>query len=224
MSQANSTTYLRGSGLGSVPADEPGFSIIRHSDLAVSRWANGAGTTRQVAAEPDDSGIDSFDWRVSIADVVGECSFSAFPGIDRTILLVEGRVMVLAIDGVECRLDPLAPVRFGGEADVTCSVPDGPTRDLNVMCRRGEWAASVEVLDARKPVTVAPTSEGIAFVVCFAGQWSLVEPAAHWLGPGDFVRVGCTTIVQAAEPVISIRLARSRDARAFGAGDDGAAG
>ena len=120
-----------------MPADEPGFSIIRHSDLAVSRWANGAGTTRQVAAEPDDSGIDSFDWRVSIADVVSECSFSAFPGIDRTILLVEGRVMVLAIDGVECRLDPLAPVRFWGEADVTCSVPDGPTRDLNIMCRRG---------------------------------------------------------------------------------------
>ncbi len=224
MSQANSTTYLRGSGLGSVPADEPGFSIIRHSDLAVSPWANGAGTTRQVAAEPEGSTIDSFDWRVSIADVVRECSFSAFPGIDRTILLVEGRVMVLAINGVECRLEPLAPVRFGGEAEVTCSVPDGPTRDLNVMCRRGEWAASVEVLDARKPVSVAPTSKMIMFLACFAGQWSLVEPAAHRLGPGDFLRVGCTAIVQAAEPVILIRLARSRGARAFGAGDDGAAG
>ena len=132
--------------------------------------------------------------------------------------------MVLAINGVECRLEPLAPVRFGGEAEVTCSVPDGPTRDLNVMCRRGEWAASVEVLDARKPVSVAPTSKMIMFLACFAGQWSLVEPAAHRLGPGDFLRVGCTAIVQAAEPVILIRLARSRGARAFGAGDDGAAG
>ena len=207
-----------------MPADLPGLSIIRHSDLAVSRWANGAGTTRQVAAEPEGSTIDSFDWRVSIADVVRECSFSAFPGIDRTILLVEGRVMVLAINGVECRLEPLAPVRFGGEAEVTCSVPDGPTRDLNVMCRRGEWAASVEVLDARKPVSVAPTSKMIMFLACFAGQWSLVEPAAHRLGPGDFLRVGCTATVQAAEPVILIRLARSRGARAFGAGDDGAAG
>ena len=207
-----------------MPADLPGLSIIRHSDLAVSRGANGAGTTRQVAAEPEGSTIDSFDWRVSIADVVRECSFSAFPGIDRTILLVEGRVMVLAINGVECRLEPLAPVRFGGEAEVTCSVPDGPTRDLNVMCRRGEWAASVEVLDARKPVSVAPTSKMIMFLACFAGQWSLVEPAAHRLGPGDFLRVGCTAIVQAAEPVILIRLARSRGARAFGAGDDGAAG
>ncbi|CAB4757359.1 unannotated protein [freshwater metagenome] len=207
-----------------MPADLPGLSIIRHSDLAVSPWANGAGTTRQVAAEPEGSTIDSFDWRVSIADVVRECSFSAFPGIDRTILLVEGRVMVLAINGVECRLEPLAPVRFGGEAEVTCSVPDGPTRDLNVMCRRGEWAASVEVLDARKPVSVAPTSKMIMFLACFAGQWSLVEPAAHRLGPGDFLRVGCTATVQAAEPVILIRLARSRGARAFGAGDDGAAG
>ena len=132
--------------------------------------------------------------------------------------------MVLAINGVECRLEPLAPVRFGGEAEVTCSVPDGPTRDLNVMCRRGEWAASVEVLDARKPVSVAPTSKMIMFLACFAGQWSLVEPAAHRLGPGDFLRVGCTATVQAAEPVILIRLARSRGARAFGAGDDGAAG
>ena len=213
--------WLRGSGLGSVPPDTPGFSIIRHSDLAVSRWANGAGTTRQVAAEPEGSTIDSFDWRVSIADVVGECAFSAFPGIDRTILLVEGRVMVLAINGVECRLEPLAPVRFGGEADVRCSVPDGPTRDLNIMCRRGEWWASVEVLDARKPVSVAPTSEGIAFVVCFAGQWTLVEPATHRLGPGDFLRVAAPAIAQAAEPLIFIRVSRDGDGLALGLDDDG---
>ena len=224
MSRANSRRYLRGSGLGYVLVDLPGLSILRHSDLAVSRWANGAGTTRQVAAQPDDSGIDSFEWRVSIADVVGECSFSAFPGIDRTILLVEGRVMVLAIDGVDCRLDPLTPVRFGGEADVTCSVPDGPTRDLNIMCRRGEWAASVEVLDARRPISVAPTSEMILFLACFAGQWSLVEPAAHRLWPGDFLRVAGPAIAQAAKPLISIRLARVGDGLALGVDDGGAAG
>ena len=224
MSRANSRVYSRGSGLGSVPPETNGFSIIRHSDLAVSRWANGAGATRQVATGPEDSGIDSFEWRVSIADVVGECSFSSFPGIDRTILLIEGQAMVLTIDGARRALDPLAPVRFVGEAEVTCSVPDGPTRDLNIMCRRGEWSSSVEVLDARKPVSVVPAPEGITFVACFAGPWSLIEPAAHRLGPGDFLRIACPALAQAAEPLILIRVARAADGLVFGVDDVGAAG
>lgn len=216
--------FLRGSGLGSVSPDANGISIIRHSDLAVSRWANGAGATRQVATGPENSGIDSFEWRVSIADVVGECAFSSFPGIDRTILLIEGQAMVLTIDGARRELDPLAPVRFVGEAEVTCSVPDGSTRDLNIMCRRGEWSASVEVLDARKPISVVPIPEGITFIACFAGPWSLVEPADHRLGPCDFVRIACPATVQAAEPLILIRVARVREGVAFGVDDVGAVG
>ena len=189
-----------------MPADTHDVRIIRHADLAVSPWANHAGITRQVAASPEGAGVDSFEWRISIADVVGACSFSSFPGIDRTLLLVEGSGMVLAIDGVTHRLERCVPLCFGGEADVACTVPDGPTRDLNIMCRRGQWSAAVEVLDARTPLALAPSARGVTLVGCFAGRWSMAQPTADELEPGDFLRLGGPAMVQADGPVVRIRL------------------
>lgn len=207
-----------------MPTDPEGVSIIRHADLPVSPWANRAGTTRQVASGPDGAGVNAFDWRISVAEVVGECSFSAFPGIDRTILVVHGNGMELAIDGVTHPLEPLAPLRFDGASEVTCMVPDGPSRDLNIMCRRGDWSASVEMLDARKPVIVRPTPHGLMFLGCFAGRWSLTEPTPDELEPGDFLRLGCPVKVQAAWPLIGIRLTPSRDRHVVAGDDGGAAG
>lgn len=207
-----------------MPTDPEGVSIIRHADLPVSPWANRAGTTRQVASGPDGAGVNAFDWRISVAEVVGECSFSAFPGIDRTILLVDGSGMELVIDGVAHPLEPLAPLRFDGASEVTCTVPAGPTRDLNIMCRRGDWSASVEILDARKPVVVRPTPHGLMFLGCFAGRWSLTAPTPDELEPGDFLLLGRPVRVLADGPVVMIRLTPSSERLVEVADDGGAAG
>ncbi|MFZ4486522.1 MAG: HutD family protein [Candidatus Nanopelagicales bacterium] len=183
-----------------------GFEVIRHADLRETPWANGAGTTRQVASAPVDSGIDSFDWRISVAEVAKDCAFSAFPGIDRTIMLVEGEAMVLAIDGLRRPLEPFVPVGFAGEADVTCTIPRGPTRDLNVMCRRGVWSGSVDVVDARASLAVESFGGGALFLCAFGCRWEVLEPVAVSLEPGDFVRLTRDAVVRASGPVIRIRL------------------
>src|ERR1700722_4868372 len=71
------------------------FSIIRAADLKAVPWKNGGGATREIAAAPQGSAFDAFDWRVSVADVSEAGAFSVFEGIDRVLTLIEGAEMVL---------------------------------------------------------------------------------------------------------------------------------
>ena len=109
------------------------------------RWKNGCGTTHEVATSLNGSDTTDFDWRISFADVDADVPFSSFAGIDRVIVVVEGQQMVLTIDGRRYALEPHQPLGFAGESCTTCHLPAGPTRDLNVMTRRGRVLASVEV-------------------------------------------------------------------------------
>ena len=121
------------------------ISVWRAPDHRKMRWKNGRGTTYEVATSPDGSGTADFDWRISFADVDTDGPFSSFAGIDRVIVVVEGQQMVLTIDGRRYALEPHQPLGFAGESFTRCQLPAGPTRDLNVMTRRGRVLASVEV-------------------------------------------------------------------------------
>src|SRR5665647_2813187 len=65
------------------------LGIVRFAELPVIPWRNGGGVTREVVASGGSDPQD-FDWRISIADVSQSGPFSAFPGVDRVITLVEG--------------------------------------------------------------------------------------------------------------------------------------
>lgn len=111
-------------------------------------WKNGGGTTRELFKLPHPRDADGFLLRLSIATVAESGPFSNFPGIDRTLLLLEGAGMVLTVDGQSTRLDePLAPFTFPGEAKTDCELVAGPVRDFNVMTARGLARATVERLE-----------------------------------------------------------------------------
>ena len=69
--------------------------IVRASALAATPWKNGGGMTREVAAYPVGASLDTFVWRVSVADVEQPGPFSTFAGIDRTLVLLAGAGMRL---------------------------------------------------------------------------------------------------------------------------------
>ncbi|HEV3106659.1 MAG TPA: HutD family protein, partial [Trinickia sp.] len=73
--------------------------------------------------------------------------FSRFAGIDRTLVLLSGAGMRLASDdGAPLTLDaPLAVARFAGETAIEAELIDGPTRDFNLMVRRGEASGALEI-------------------------------------------------------------------------------
>jgi environmental stress-induced protein Ves len=132
--------------------------VRRLRELDAKPWKNGGGSTRDLAAAPPDSTLADFDWRVSIAEVAADGPFSAFPDIDRVIMLVDGAEMILDVDGVTRMLNRFDTLAFTGEAAVVGAVPSGPTRDLNLMTRRGSATGSMHAVDVadRHDVEVGP--------------------------------------------------------------------
>lgn len=109
-------------------------------------WKNGGGVTRTLAVSPAGAGIDTFDWRLSAADIDTDGPFSPFPGIDRVLVLLRGTDLVLTVDGHDHPLThPGDRLAFPGEAAVHGRLQAGPTWDLNVMVRRGRVQAQVDV-------------------------------------------------------------------------------
>ncbi len=106
------------------------------------RWKNNLGWTREIFRSPDN---DDYDWRVSIAEIDHDCAFSAFPGHDRVLVLLEGNGMRLRFSGGE--LIELSPprdrIRFRGEDELNCELLDGPTRDFNLIWKRDRVKADV---------------------------------------------------------------------------------
>lgn len=113
------------------------LEVFRAAHYRRMRWKNGGGITTEVARSPAEG--EEFDWRVSIAEIAQDGDFSVFPGIERTLMLLDG-------GGVELEIGDAQPVAltqryakhaFPGEAPVSCRLLDGPTRDFNLMLRRG---------------------------------------------------------------------------------------
>ncbi|MFJ2113364.1 HutD family protein [Streptomyces sp. NPDC087850] len=154
-----------------------GGDVLRWSAYRSMPWKNGGGTTREVASGTVRAPLapagpaDGFDWRMSIADVDTGGPFSAFPGIDRVITLVEGEGMVLTVDGTPHPVGPLSPFAFSGDATTDCRLDAGAVRDMNVMTRRGRATARVRI------VTVAAVRG--TETACAEGETLLVMAATE---------------------------------------------
>lgn len=123
--------------------------IVRSRDLVRVPWKNGGGTTADVAVHPPGAVFDGFDWRISMADVARDGPFSRFPGVDRTLVLAQGRDLTLTVEGRSHRLaEPGDLLAFSGEADTVATLGHGPIRDINIMSRRGVFGHRVTLLAA----------------------------------------------------------------------------
>lgn len=145
-------------------------SRFERSALPATPWKNGGGLTREVLCLPAGSDFAHFDWRVSIAHIAASGPFSAFPGIDRVITLLDGPGAHLhSTDGaIDHRLDtPLQPFAFAGEASIQAELLGAACDDLNVMTRRDRCSAQVKTLRAAS--TLPATGQGLLLAV--HGSW-----------------------------------------------------
>ncbi|UCU92354.1 HutD family protein [Hydrogenophaga taeniospiralis] len=144
---------------------------FRRADLLAQPWKNGGGLTREIVSWPPGSGVTDFDWRVSIAHIASSGPFSAFPGVDRVITLLEGAGVALhSVDGtVNHRLDqPLQPFGFAGELKMQAGLLGADCHDFNVMARRSACSASVRVLSSA--AHLPQQSHGL--LLACRGQWN----------------------------------------------------
>jgi environmental stress-induced protein Ves len=116
-------------------SDHARIDVIPATAYRRERWKNGLGWTREIVRVPASG---DWDWRLSIAEIEHDAAFSAFPGVDRELVLLSGNGLRLRFaDGRVAELSPPhATARFAGEDEVSGELVDGPTTDFNLMWRR----------------------------------------------------------------------------------------
>lgn len=150
---------------------------VRHlpASARIARaWRNGGGVTHDVALFPEGAGDEGFLWRASIATIAADGPFSPWPGVDRALMLLDGRLR-LAIGDDERDLETSDPARtFSGEEAVSARPLGGACTVLNLMARRGSARIIVErwtsvraseanqfLLLAEEPMTIGVNGQSI---------------------------------------------------------------
>ena len=165
------------------------LTLLRAADRAPQTWKNGGGLTWPVAVSPEDANLDGFDWRLSLAVVEAGGPFSAFSGVDRLMLVLDGRLELAIAGNDRLLLDETGEAAsFPGDAEVTARLPDGPAADLNLMVRRGRFTGVLE--RRRVQGQAAIICQDTTFVLSRAGGLTaMLGGESCPLGAGDAARV-----------------------------------
>ena len=149
--------------------------ILRAADHKRMPWKNGGGETTEIAVFPENAGLGDFDWRVSMARVDGSGPFSSFPGIDRTLSILEGAGIVLDVEGQTPKrlVIESEPHAFPADVATSADLIGGTVIDFNVMSRRGKEAHTVERL--RSSFSSFPGSTRL--VLCSSGSTAIRSEA-----------------------------------------------
>src|SRR5436305_6392644 len=166
--------------------------ILRAAERPSNPWKNGGGLTREVIFHPPGSDLTRFDWRVSLAEIRAPGPFSSFPGIDRRMAVLAGRLSLSIGEGAGMIATPeTPPLTFPGETAVFAEPCGGPVTDLNVMTRRGRFDSRLTLSTASEPrelnahagaTLMLPLSDPV--VGCPTGPLSLSRLHAS-LGQGE---------------------------------------
>lgn len=112
-----------------------GVRVLRFAEYPVVPWRNGRGVTREIAASVVTAGTQEVPaWRISMATVDEPAPFSRFPGLVRTLGIVDGDGIELTVGGRMQSLglgDVFGP--FTGEAPASARPIGGPALDLGLM-------------------------------------------------------------------------------------------
>ena len=186
------------------------------TELPRTAWKNGGGSTREIVCSPQRSGLDSFDWRISIATIAQSGPFSVFAGVDRNIMLLQGDgVRLHGASGIYHRLDTAAlPFAFPGDVALECTLLGPASTDFNVMTRRGRAQAKVQVHQQRARLT--RTASGL--LLALQGGWSLSDGSeAMEIAEGQGVWWDGSPFAWQIEPqqaparLVSVEIARPRE-------------
>jgi environmental stress-induced protein Ves len=177
--------------------------ILRSADYVARPWKNGGGTTRDIAASPSGASLDSFAWRLSLAQVDRDGPFSRFDNVDRTLVLLSG---AMALHENDRRIDLVRnePFAFEGERVIEATVAGGSTLDFNVMTRRGRASHTAGCESFSKQAHVEPRTGST--VVLFALERGLLVDGdqldVHDTAIITAQRVSVTTVAHAAAALV----------------------
>jgi uncharacterized protein len=189
------------------------FEVLRAAARVAVPWKNGGGLTREVAVHPSGSGLGDFDWRISIAEIAAPGPFSVFPGIERRMAILSGRLLLMIDGRSPTALTAESPaVEFPGDAAAFAEPERGPVTDLNVMTRRARCRAELTRHDVRRPTPLEPRDGATLVMVALTGQVLLCSDTSCELRPLDAVLLwpGSPAVTAAAHGAASFHLVEIR--------------
>lgn len=118
--------------------------ILRAAIRVPAPWKNGGGTTLEVASFPESATPSRFAWRISVAEVRRAGPVPLFPGVDRKLAIIEGRLSltVQGREAVELSADS-AVASFPGDVPTSSQPLTSHVTDLNLMTRRGQFTSDM---------------------------------------------------------------------------------
>lgn len=148
--------------------------------LPVTPWRNGGGETREIGQgrfgdASAAAGPDGWDWRLSVASIAGDGAFSTFAGVDRSAVLVDGAVTLVADTRVLSWTGTGDLHAFAGETAFSARLAQGPARFFNVMTRRANAYAEVSV--HREGFSVMPSNTVPLCLLVLQGRFQVVTPS-----------------------------------------------
>jgi environmental stress-induced protein Ves len=126
------------------------MQIIKKSDWKTTNWSGG--TTSELFIFPEGSSFKSNDYevRISLATVESEeSSFTALPGIQRTLMVLEGTQLINHEERHTAELNQFEQDTFSGNWKTSCK---GTSINFNVMCQDDQFVRvqSIPVLERMK--------------------------------------------------------------------------
>jgi environmental stress-induced protein Ves len=144
------------------------MQVLRCAGYRRMPWKNGGGETFEIAVSPPEATLDAMDWRISMAVVASDGPFSSFPGVDRTLSILEGDGIELALEGAGAfLLSPgTEPFHFPADVPAMARLSGGAVTDLNVMSRRSAYRHLVRRLPVDAPQLLATKANAVAVFAC----------------------------------------------------------
>ena len=164
-------------------------------DYTSMPWKNGGGVTREVAKSSDNQGLI---WRLSLADVIQEGTFSTFPKLSRILTVTQGGGMrLIDRDTNEVFLASLhTPIAFSGDQPITSELIDGAIQDFNVIYDQTKTTADVRIIDGPNRTYIEPSEGQTLAVYSLLGtfkinQHTLIQDETAVFNSNDRVQMTC---------------------------------
>ncbi|ELR73884.1 hypothetical protein C900_00048 [Fulvivirga imtechensis AK7] len=165
------------------------INIIRKKEQATTRWTGG--TTTELVIYPKKSRFKdrNFFYRLSLAEVeIDESSFTKLPGIDRTLLVLDGRLTLEHPGKHTVTLEKFDTDTFNGGWD---TISYGRATDFNLMTR-GKTKGRLEGFTLKKGDTYKhAVNKDSSVIGCytFRGALEIALDSHYSLGEGDLMLI-----------------------------------
>lgn len=185
------------------------FQPVPANTLRQQPWANGRGSTLQLACDRDDA---DWRWRLSVAQIEQDGAFSAYAGVRRLFAALDTPLTLIFPGDLERTLRRLEVHAFDGADAPRARLHDGPTRAFNLMLR--DDAQGELIARPLHGVMLLPVTPGWRwFVHLLAGHAEVqLDAESHPLLPDDNLWIdaqpGQRLRIDGSGEIVLVRLAR----------------